>query len=168
MELSKERELPPDPEPPEQEKEEPTAPQVAPDDWTLVRTASGQSGWVLTRRIYMAIPDEVAQYAEGRRITSYFSLGKVQDEDQKKDIWLWTTITAGVHPYDFDNYRVFVWNVKRHRYETAYIQRRIVGYFPVEAQQGAFSVLLEDEDGKRRRHHFSLLGNRVMPGDITP
>src|SRR5205814_683495 len=48
------------------------------DDWTLVRTASGESGWILSRRVVIAIPDEVAQYAEGRRITSYFSLGEVR------------------------------------------------------------------------------------------
>ena len=35
--------------------------------------------------------DEVAQYSEGHRITSYFSLGKIKDGDQQKDIWLWTT-----------------------------------------------------------------------------
>jgi hypothetical protein len=35
------------------------------DDWSLIRNAAGQSGWVLTRRLFMAIPDEVAQYAEG-------------------------------------------------------------------------------------------------------
>ena len=85
----------------------------------MVRTQSGQSGWVLSRRLYMAIPDEVAQYAEGHRITSYFSLGKVQDEDRVKDVWLWTTINGANRPYDFDGFRVFIWSLRRHRYETA-------------------------------------------------
>ena len=39
------------------------------DDWNLVRTLDGKVGWVLTRPLSMAIPDEVAQYAEGHRIT---------------------------------------------------------------------------------------------------
>ena len=56
------------------------------EDWSLIRNVAGQSGWVLTRRLVMAIPDEVAQYAEGRRISSYFSLAKVQDEDKVKDV----------------------------------------------------------------------------------
>ena len=30
------------------------------DDWTLIRTASGESGWILSRRLSMSIPDEVA------------------------------------------------------------------------------------------------------------
>ena len=59
-------------------------PPAAQDDWTLIRTRDGESGWVLTSRVYMAIPDEVAQYAEGHRITSYFSLGKI-GRDQVED-----------------------------------------------------------------------------------
>src|SRR5262249_23260585 len=43
------------------------------DDWTLIRNSNGESGWTLSSRLVMAIPDEVAQYAERRRITSYFA-----------------------------------------------------------------------------------------------
>ena len=74
--------------PPSRRRQKP----VPTDYWSLVRTPTGQSGWVLTRLISMAIPDEVAQYAEGHRIVSYLPLGYVQDEDQKKPIWLWTTV----------------------------------------------------------------------------
>ena len=42
----------------------------------------------------MGIPDEVAQYAEGHRIVSYFALGETQDGDQKKTTWLWTTVES--------------------------------------------------------------------------
>ena len=73
----------------------------------------------------MAIPDDVAQYAEGHRITSYFALSDVRDGDAVKHNWLWTTIASGDHPYDFDSFRVFTWSLRRHRYETAYIQRNV-------------------------------------------
>ena len=140
----------------------PEAPPVVPeDDWSLVRTASGQSGWVLTRLVSMAIPDEVAQYAEGRRITSYFSLGKVHDQDKVKDIWFWTTIESSRHPYDFDGFRVFIWNLRRHRYETALIQRRVVGYFPTIVDHGTASVCIEKNDGHRYRRSYQLNDNRV-------
>ena len=110
------------------------------DEWSLIRTASGQSGWVLTRRLVMAIPDEVAQYAEGHRIVSYFPLGEVRAGDEKKTTWLWTTIGAGTEPYDFDSFRVFVWSQRHHHYETAYIERNLKGYAPVLLQEVEFSA----------------------------
>jgi len=151
---------------------------VASDDWSLVRDSSGQSGWVLTRRLSMAIPDDVAQYAEGRRIVSYFSLGEVADGDQKKHNWLWTTIADGVHPYDFDSFRVFIWSLRRHRYETAYIERNIHGFAPVviqdvelaaprgkdaaaAAKYPGFSICLEKKDGLRYRRSYAFLTNIV-------
>jgi hypothetical protein len=138
------------------------------DDWTLIRTDTGQSGWVLTSALFLAIPDEVAQYAEGHRITSYFSLGKINDGDEKKDIWLWTTSEMLGEDYDFDGYRVFVWSLRRHRYETAYIQRRERGFFPVLAKTGEFSVCLEREDGTRARKQYVMMGNAVRPAGDKP
>src|SRR5262249_53631159 len=106
-------------------------PAVRADGWSLVRTPTGQTRWGLTRLISMAIPDEVAQYAEGHRIVSYFALGEIADADTKKKIWLWTTTTDSHAPWDFDSFRVFTWSLRRHRYETAYIERNIKGYAPV-------------------------------------
>jgi len=138
-------------------------PPAAQDDWTLIRTQSGQSGCVLTSRVYMSIPDEVAQYAEGHRITSYFSIGKVRDGDDRKDIWLWTTAETLGEDHDFDGYRVFTWSIRRHRYETAYIQRRERGFFPVLAKDGEFSVCLERDDGTRVRKLYTLRDTSVRP-----
>ena len=126
------------------------------DDWSLVRNARGQSGWVLTRRLYMAIPDEVAQYAEGHRITSYFALSDVHDGDMVKHNWLWTTMGGGEHSYDFDSFRVFTWSLRRHRYETAFIQRNVEGYFPVQARPAGFSVCVVNNAGTRMRRSYAF------------
>lgn len=149
--------------------EQPVLP-VRLDDWSLVRTKDGKAGWVLSRMLNMTIPDEVAQYAEGHRITSYFPLGKVLDDGVEKKHWLWTTMSATGQPYEFDSFRVFIWALRRHRYETAYIMRNVKGYYPVEAKAGespSFSLILENDDGKRYRYNFVFEVNRVRLAQKT-
>jgi hypothetical protein len=138
------------------------------DAWNLIRTKDNQVGWVLSRNLMMSIPDEVAQYAEGKHITSYFELGTVIDEQQgpKKD-WLWTTAAEGQAP-DFDSWRVFLWNRRRHRYETSYRARDLEGYFPVHVDPPdpavpgrTFQLITRDDDGKFRRRSYRFDGTRV-------
>ena len=159
-----------DPDEPVPEPEEPTQrPPAALDYWSLVRVSTGQAGWVLTRHVSMAIPDEVAQYAEGRRIVAYFSLGKLTDHDETKDIWLWTTVASGIHDYDFDSFRVFVWSFRHHRYETSHVERNLEGYLPVlakpagaagEANPG-FSICVVNRSDQRVRREYVLASGRV-------
>lgn len=138
------------------------------EDWSLVRTKDNQVGWVLSRNLVMAIPDEVAQYAEGKRITSYFDLGSVQDEQKGlRHNWLWTT-SSSLEAYDFDAWRVFLWNRRRHRYETSYRQRDVEGYFPVHVDAPDanafgrnFELVTKDDDGKFRRRTYTFDGSRV-------
>lgn len=143
----------------------PPAVEVPMDDWSLVRTSDGKVGWVLTRPISMAIPDEVAQYAEGHRITSYFPLGQVRDGDSVKNNWLWTTIVKGGQPYEFDSFRVFVWSLRHHRYETAYIERNVVGHYPVRVTNAGsmpiFSVVVEGVDGHLYRKTYTFDSYRI-------
>ena len=138
---------------------------VPEDDWSLIRAGDGKVGWVLTRAVTMAIPDEVAQYAEGHRITSYFPMGDVNDDGQIKHNWLWTTIRKGGVPYEFDNFRFFIWSKRHHRYETAYINRDVTGHYPVEVNthgsEPTFTLLLEDDDGHLWRKKYAFNGYRV-------
>ncbi len=154
----------------------PALPPPPDDDWSLVRTRNGDAGWALSRMLVMSIPDEVAQYAEGHRVTAYLPLGDVQDKikNETKNNWLWTTASAGLRPYDFDSFRVFVWSSKRHHYETAYIERNVKGYYPVETvsvpgqDEKAFSVVLEDKDGKLYKRTFAFNGYHMRMISKTP
>jgi hypothetical protein len=138
-------------------------PAVPAEDWSLVRTKDGKAGWVLTRMLTMAIPDEVAQYAEGHRITSYFALGEVRDGDLAKPTWLWTTLSKPQQPYQFDSFRVFVWSTRRHRYETTHIERNLEGYLPVSAEPEAreFSLIVRGKDGALVKRSYAFVGPRV-------
>jgi hypothetical protein len=152
----------------EQQKSKVEAKPLILEDWTLVRTKDKKVGWVLARNLYMSIPDDVAQYAEGQRISSYFDLGQVDDEEKGvRHNWLWTT-SAKAQPFDFDRFRVFTWNRRRHRYETSFRQKDLVGYFPVELEPPApgdprryFSFILQGDDGRYEKKRYVFDGTLV-------
>jgi hypothetical protein len=134
------------------------------EDWSFVRTKNGRAGWALTRNLVMAIPDEVAQYSEGARITSYHALADVQDGDQTKHHWLWTTTRDSGLGADFESFRVFIYMLRRHRYETAYIERRVEGFYPVTVTRGAvpkFSLIVRNDEGDLVRRTYQLDGYQV-------
>jgi Bacterial SH3 domain len=112
-------------------------PPIAMEDWWLARDAHGRSGWLLSRMLEVDAPDSLTRYAEGQRIVGAYLLATVNDpgaEQADKNIPMYMTVlgpyTAGL-PYDFDQVRVFTWNVKMHRYETAFREKNIEGYLPV-------------------------------------
>jgi SH3-like domain-containing protein len=109
------------------------------EDWWLVRDQQGHVGWVLDRMIDLDVPLEVAQYAEGQRIVGCFVLDEVNDADKKVPQYLMVLTEAkDGQPFDFNQARVFTWNVKRHRYETAYRERNLNGVLPVTVSHEDF------------------------------
>jgi hypothetical protein len=115
---------------------EPPAP-VPMEDWWLVRDGQGRVGWLMSRRLDVDVPDEIAQYAEGQKMVAAYLLRNVYDPDSKlpdgqapEYVTVLNPYQDGL-PYDFNQVRVFTWNVKRHRYETAFRQRNLQGYLPV-------------------------------------
>ena len=116
-------------------------PPVPMEDWWLVRDSHGQVGWMLSRRLDVDVPDEIAGYSEGQKIVGAYVLTKVYDPESSlpgKLVPEYVSVTNAYKdglPYDFDQVRVFTWNPKKHRYETAYRQRNIEGYLPVTISQ---------------------------------
>jgi SH3-like domain-containing protein len=119
----------------------PGEPAVPMEDWWLVRDSRGQVGWMLSRRLDVDVPDEIAGYSEGQKIVGAYVLTKVYDSESSlpdKMVPEYVSVTNAYKdglPYDFDQVRVFTWNVKKHRYETAYRQRNLEGYLPVKVSQ---------------------------------
>lgn len=112
-------------------------PPVIMEDWWLVRDSQGHTGWVLGSRVDPDVPYDVAQYSEGQRMLGAYVLKKVTDPESDTpdhQVPLYLTVLgppkSGL-PYDFNEVRVFTWNLRRHRYETAFRLRPIQGYLPI-------------------------------------
>jgi hypothetical protein len=107
------------------------------EDWWLVRDAENRVGWVLARMVDIDVPLDIAQYAEGQRFVAFFALNQVQDpgkEGADKNVSQYLCVITEPHdglPYDYDQIRVFTWNVRKHRYETAYREHALNGVLPV-------------------------------------
>jgi SH3-like domain-containing protein len=104
------------------------------EDWWLVRDAQKRVGWVLGRMLYIDVPLEVAVYAEGHRIVAFYVLDQIHDEDEQKNVPEYLMLLSEAKdglPYDYDQVRVFTWNIRRHRYETAYRLPGLNGFLPV-------------------------------------
>jgi hypothetical protein len=112
---------------------EPTVPM---EDWWLVRDAQNRVGWLLARRFDVDVPDTIAGYAENMRFVAVYTLTTVEDPDSGQPggkVPVYLTLLAPYRdglPYDFSIARVFSWNVKKHRYETAFRERDVWGYLP--------------------------------------
>ena len=175
-------EAPPHPDPSVAPDLDPAQPWMAQpmEDWWLVRDSAGHVGWILGRSFDVTMPDEVAQYSEGRHIIGAYLLNTVMDngepppkrpseiaaeekaalqaakrkrraraagqatDDQAATpaapapvphpVGQYVTVTAEYKsglPYEWDQVRVFIWNTKKHRYETAYRLREQQGFLPV-------------------------------------
>ena len=161
-------------------KNESSKPAALLEDWWLVRDADGRVGWVLARMVDLDVPLEIAQYAEGQRPVAFFVLNQVTDGDKKVPQYLvvMTEPKDGL-PFDYNQVRVFTWNVKRHRYETAYRDHSLNGVLPVTVSQEDFDkegmlpvfiLHVKDDDGNISERKYKMntpIVRRVLaPGEV--
>ena len=160
-------------------KEGQPAPPPAMEDWWLVRDEAGHAGWVLGRMLDVDVPLEIAQYAEGQRTVASFVLDQVSDGERKVPQYLvLLTENKDGMPFDFNQIRVFTWNVKRHRYETAYRERNLNGVLPAtlshetfdkEGNLPVFVIRVKDDAGNLLERKYKLntpIVRRVLaPGE---
>ncbi len=146
------------------EKDSPDASQESrKEDWFLVRgfssSAPGEAairpdapgvqslseepvpvaGWVVARFIELDLPGavRVQTLASELRPLAWFELNRVPDPSGDKPQYL----VAGARgpegqPCDITAFRVFTWNVKRSRYETAFLDNQLCGSLPIRVGKG--------------------------------
>ena len=151
------------------------------EDWWLVRDDQGRVGWVLARMVDADVPLEIAQYAEGQRFVAFFTLDEVQDGAKKVPQYLCVlTEPHDGSSYDYDQIRVFTWNTRKHRYETAYREHNLDGVLPVTVTQEAFdkegtlpvfTLRVRDQAGNITERKYKLntpIVRRVLaPGEVA-
>src|SRR6266436_2837038 len=144
------------------------------EDWWLVRNFDGRVGWVVARNLDVEVPMEVAEYAEGRKIVAWFKLNEVPSTKEKDSKMVPQYLMAlsepkGGLPYDFDQIRVFTWNQKKERYETAY-RERLIGDLPIQVatqdlgKDGllpVFTLRAKEDDQPFQERKYSLNGVMV-------
>jgi len=118
-------------------------------DWYLVRDSQGRAGWVWAHMLDVDIPNEISGLAEGQKYVGAYVLRTVDDPESSfpngkapEYLALMNSWKEGL-PWDFDQVRVFTWNTKRHRYETAFRQRNLQGYLPVTVGSDVFNKQTE-------------------------
>ena len=146
------------------------------EDWWLVRDAKGQTGWIYARMIDVSAPDSLARYAEGQRIVGAYVLGHAEDPDSgvldngntvtsiPEYVTVLSPYKAGL-AYDFDQVRVFTWNIKKHRYETAFREHNVAGYLPVviDARADPYGHAANSQEKLPSFTYRVLAGDQPLP-----
>ncbi|HEX3543740.1 MAG TPA: hypothetical protein VHT31_04360 [Candidatus Acidoferrum sp.] len=97
------------------------------------------AGWIIGRFVEMDLPDTVKTGTSSAnvRAVAWFELNKVADISGAKPQYLVAgTRGPDSQPCDFTNIRVYTWNPKKTRYETAYIENNLCGMMPVRVGTG--------------------------------
>jgi len=97
------------------------------------------AGWVVARFISLDLPDPVREgtTAANVRAIAWFELNRVTDAEGEHPQYLVAgTRSAEGAPCDFTTLRVFTWNSKKTRYETAYIENDLCGVLPIQIGKG--------------------------------
>ena len=180
------------------EKEPANEPQdTKKEDWFLVRgvatrppgesTARAEStttqpgdqtvpiaGWVVARFVELDLPDAVRDGMNSANVrpVAWFELNRVADPSGDKPQYL----VAGQHgpegqPCDFTTLRVYTWNSRKSRYETAFIENNLCGQMPIRVGKGPkdepeFRFHVMDGAKEERVYHLvSTVVRRVREGD---
>ena len=104
------------------------------DAWLKVRSGPKEVGWLLASFIEFDVPEGIAPYTEEQIYSAVRTLKEL--EDPAGGTVRWYVVgehRPGIDPnLDFTGIRVFTWDAKRQRYETAFRKQGLRGVYPLE------------------------------------
>jgi uncharacterized protein YgiM (DUF1202 family) len=130
----------------------PNTPPPAVDVWIKIRTSPKEVGWILGSVLDYEVPEAIGGFMEGSNYTAIKTIKTVQDSDIGPIKWYVVGERRPGAPSElgFNGIRVFTWNMKKHRYETA-IRLKVRGAYPLAVGQDTagnptfqFSEMAED------------------------
>ena len=121
------------------------------------------AGWVISRFLELDLPDPVRDETNSANIRTigWFELNRISDPAGDKVQYL----VAGAkgpegQPCDFTTVRVYTWNLKKERYETAFIENDLCGQLPVmvgKSPKGDPEFRFHVMDGKKDERVYRLM-----------
>jgi hypothetical protein len=121
------------------------------------------AGWVVARFVSLDLPDQVREGTSSANVrpVAWFELNRVTDDNGEHPQYLVAgTRGAEGQPCDFTTLRVFTWNPKKSRYETAYIENNLCGAMPIrvgKGPQGEPEFRFREMDGDKEERVYHLV-----------
>jgi uncharacterized protein YgiM (DUF1202 family) len=152
----------------------PGAPPPAVDVWIKIRISPTEVGWILGSLLDYESPPEIGGYMEGSTYAVIKPLTTVQDPDVGPITWYVVGERRPGAPPDvaFDGIRVFTWNMKKHRYETAFRAKGLHGAYPLavthEGGNPVFQFYEMSEDGSDKRLRKFVMNGVIVRESKNP
>jgi hypothetical protein len=121
------------------------------------------AGWVVARFVSLDLPDAVRDgtNAANVRAIAWFELNRVKDPEGEHSQYLVAgTRSSEGQPCDFTSLRVFTWNPKKSRYETAFIENNLCGALPItlgKGPKGEPEFRFHEMDGAKEERLYRLI-----------
>ena len=121
------------------------------------------AGWVVARFVDLDLPEPVHEGASSANIRAiaWFELNRVSDGSVERPQYLAAGVRGGEgQTCDFTTLRVYTWNPKKSRYETAFIENNLCGGMPVRVSQnskGEPEFRFREMDGKKDERTYRLI-----------
>jgi len=131
---------------------------TAPGDQTLPI-----AGWVIARFIELDLPDAVRDGTASANIRpiAWFELNRISDPAGDKTQYLVAAARGPEgQPCDFTTLRVYTWNLKKERYETAFIENDLCGQLPIhvgKSPKGDPEFRFQEMDGNKEERVYRLI-----------